>query len=349
MDQNLSPIACCWCFKNRGLILDAMQCGRKEEGACPNCGRTDGIKLGMAPLRFLVHRFFVDGSFHRTEYGGASVVQINSHQKTTIRGDEKLNEDIGLLERLLGVGFFHYGPRLWMVGQNDQLLALESRDKRGAVVRRIISEYPARVVATSETFYRVRKDPGRPQDQSEYDSPPTTVQQGRRFGGPVLYASPLIDLCIHECRYTAEDDLYVAALNPARPLNLLDLTHLLREDSVNEFTSLDIALNFLFLAGEHAYPITRDIAGAAKSAGFDGIVYPSYFSLLMSGHMPYRTSYGISHRVVEQLQDAEESMSLPNIAIFGRPLEDGIVSVDSINRLLIRRVDYEFHFGPLVD
>lgn len=141
----------------------------------------------------------------------------------------------------------------------------------------------------------------------------------------------------------------MATLSPVCPLKLLDLTHLLREKDVNEFTSLDIAVNFLFLAGTHAYPITRTIAAVAQAAGFDGLVYPSYFSILMGGHMPYRTSYGISHRIVEQSQEIEQALSLPNVALFGYPIAEGSVKVDSINRLIIRRADYEYHFGPLTD
>src|SRR5688500_1789019 len=99
MDENLVPVACCWCFKNRGLILDAMQYGSEEAGECPNCGRSDGIKLGSAPLTFLAERFFVDGLFHRTEYGGAPIVEFNEHQKTTIGVDEKLRSDISVFER----------------------------------------------------------------------------------------------------------------------------------------------------------------------------------------------------------------------------------------------------------
>jgi hypothetical protein len=36
-----------------------------------------------------------------------------------------------------------------------------------------------------------------------------------------------LQVCIHESRITAEDDLYVAPLEAARDLMLLDLTHLL--------------------------------------------------------------------------------------------------------------------------
>jgi hypothetical protein len=52
----------------------------------------------------------------------------------------------------------------------------------------------------------------------------------------------------------------------------------------------------LFLAGPHSYEITRLIAHGARAAGYDGVIYPSYFSLLRTGGMPFETDYGISLR-----------------------------------------------------
>jgi hypothetical protein len=58
----------------------------------------------------------------------------------------------------------------------------------------------------------------------------------------------------------AEDELYVATLCPAHELRLLDLSRLLLEEEANEFESLDMAVHMLFLAGEHSYGISREIA-----------------------------------------------------------------------------------------
>jgi hypothetical protein len=164
---------------------------------------------------------------------------------------------------------------------------------------------------------------------------------------PVLYASPLIDLCVHECRYTIEDDLFVAALNPKRELRLLDLTAILAEDTT-EFESLDIAVNMLFLGGKVAYDAARAIARGARDCGFDGLVYPSYFSGHYHGERPFQTNYGISRRRFTDAINHEQSLSVPNLALFGYPIADGKLEVDTINRLVIGRVTYEFHHGPAI-
>lgn len=348
--EELVAVACSRCFKNRGLILDAMQYGRESAGECPKCGQYDGFKLGRSSLAYLAERFFVDGSFHKAEFGGAPRIQFNSHNKTNIALDEVLLEDVSVFESILGVGFFDYGPRLWMLGDVTPLNELLNGSSRAMVIERIVTEYPTRVVGLDETFYRVRRSPAHLLDPREYDTPPAHISQDGRLsseGLPVLYASPLIDICVHECRYTVEDDLYVAALNPKRELRLLDLTVLLsEEDGITEFESLDLAVHMLFLAGNNAYDAARAIARAARDKGFDGLVYPSYFSSHYHGERPFQTVYGISRRAFESARGYEQSLSVPNFALFGYPITDGMVEVDTINRLMIRRVAYELHHGP---
>lgn len=348
MPEELITVACSRCFKNRGLILDAVQYGREEIGACPNCGREGGIKLGKDPLAYLAERFFVDGSFYKSDFGGAPVIQFNEHQKTSIEVDDVLKGDINVFEKVLGVGFFDYGPRLWMIGEVEPLKALLDEKKRAAIIERILVEYPTRTIGRNETFYRVRKSPESAINPYDYDTPPLDIPQDGRLSSqnlPVMYASPLIDLCVHECRYTVEDELYVAALNPKRELRLLDLTAVLEED-VTEFESLDMAVHMLFLGNKKAYDAARAIARAARDNDFDGLVYPSYFSSHYHGERPFQTVYGITRRRFEGARDYEQSLSVPNLALFGYPIAEGMVEVDTINRLVINRVAYEFHHGP---
>lgn len=351
MEPNVRFLACSHCFSDNGLHLDADQIGIEDSTPCPNCGRTTGKKLPEAGLVALAHRFFVWGSLVRSKYGAAPLIQFNEHQTTCIDVSPWLKEDIELIGRLLSVGFFHYGPRLWMVGEVEPLKALQKSKTRTFTIERILHEYPARAVGTKESFYRIRKAPKIPSEPYEYDSPPShRIATGRldTRNLPILYASPYLQVCVHECRVTAEDELYVATLKPSHQLRLLDLSVLLKEDQhVTEFESLDMAVHMLFLAGKHSYKITRSIAAAAHDAGFDGLVYPSYFSLLRNGVMPFQTTYGISHRRIPQLQEYEQATAIPNLAIFGRPIEEGRIKVHCIDKLILNRVEYEFHFGPV--
>ncbi len=350
MESEDKPIACSLCFTDRGLKLDAEQIGIEEITTCPNCGNTDGRKLPLAGLQALAHRFFVWGSLFKHKYGAAPLIQFNDHRSTSIDVSPWLKKDVGLFERILGVGFFHYGPRLWMLGEIEPLKTLQRAKTRLSIVERILSEYPARFIETSDSFYRVRKKPNAPSDPREYDSPPENIIGKGRLdskGLPILYASPDLQVCIHECRVTAEDELYVATFKPQRTLKFLDLSFLLNEENVTEFESLDIAVHMLFLAGQHSYKITRAIAAAARDSGYDGLIYPSYFSLLRIGVMPFQTVYGISHRRIPQYKEYEQSQAIPNLAIFGRPIEQKTLTLESINKLILSRVAYQFHFGPV--
>ncbi len=113
---NDSPVVCSNCFSSTGLRLDAERIGREVAGPCPNCHGVGYRKLPLAGLGALAHRYFVWGSLWRAKYGAAPLIQFNEHQTTSIEIKPWLEPDVRLIERLLGVGFFHYGPRLWMLG-----------------------------------------------------------------------------------------------------------------------------------------------------------------------------------------------------------------------------------------
>jgi hypothetical protein len=236
-----------------------------------------------------------------------------------------------------------------MVGEVEPLKALREPDARAKIISRIFNEYPGRLLHTNECFYRLRKAPARPQEFGQYDSPPREFVGTGRFdsvGRPVLYGSQDIEVCLHECRVTAEDESYLATLVPTRRLRLLNLAEVLLEEHVTEFESLDMALHMLFLAGSHSYEISREIARAVHVAGFDGLVYPSYFTLLRTGEMPFATTFGISHRRLPGLRERVRRNTIANLALFGRPIEDGLVRVQCINKVILNRVEYNVHFGP---
>jgi hypothetical protein len=349
MAEAVEAVACSECFSDQGLRLDAEDVGAGDSTPCPRCGSVEGRKLSKDGLLELAFRFFVWGSLWRVDYGAAPLIQFNDKQRSSVEFPAWLQPDLVVFEELLGIGFFHYGPRLWMVGEIEPLKDLPDEEKRAETIERVLREYPVRTIGPETTLYRIRKGPKEPAEPCEYDSPPEGVTGAGRLDGPgssMLYASPDLQVCVHECRVAAEDEIYVATLKPARELRLLDLSALIPEEAT-EFESLDMAIHMLFLAGPHSYPIAREIAAAARRSGFDGLVYPSYFSLLRNGVMPFQTVYGISHRRIPQYQPYEAATAVPNVAIFGRPVEAGTMVVKCINKLVLSRVAYEFRFGPV--
>ncbi|WP_066739185.1 RES family NAD+ phosphorylase [Cupriavidus sp. D384] len=346
------PLLCSDCFVDEGLKIDAMHSGLEQDGPCPNCKSTSGRKLTKALINGVAWRFFVGGTTIRCKYGAAPVIQFNEHRygRSDISPSPWLKNDIKLIEEAAKIGFFHYGPRLWMVGEVEPLKDLQDPATRPNIIELILKEYPERSLSQDEAFYRMRVCPERPDDPAEYDSPPIHLAGKGRLdapGFPVMYGSQDIDVCVHECRATAEDDLYVATLKPLRTLRLLDLTHVLKED-VTEFESLDMAIHMLFLARSHSYDISRSISIAARDAGFDGIIYPSFFSLIRTGGHPFETTYGLSlRRYHPEAEEYAKAFTIPNFALFGRPIEAGSVRVECMNRLVLTQVGYRAHFGPV--
>ncbi|MBU6439435.1 MAG: RES family NAD+ phosphorylase [Betaproteobacteria bacterium] len=352
MDVDKKVLLCSNCFVDEGLRVDAFKHGLEQNENCPNCNATNGRKLTKKHIESLAWRFFVSGTTIRTEYGAAPIIQFNSQHygRSDISPSPWLKNDIKLIEDAARIGFFHYGPRLWMIGEVEPLKALRDPTKRSHVIRRVLTEYPVETLARNSTFYRLRVDPDHPANIDEYDSPPVALAGKGRLdsaGFSVMYGSQDIDICIHECRATAADEIYVATLKPQRDMRLLDLTHVLQENAT-EFESLDMAIHMLFLAKSHSYEISRAIALAAKEAGFDGLIYPSFFSLIRTGGHPFETAYGLSlRRFHPQAEQYAKAFTISNCALFGRPIQELSVKVHCINRLVLTKVGYMGHFGPV--
>lgn len=345
-------LLCSNCFSDQGLKLYSESVGIDNHSDCPNCGTDSGGKLTRELAECVAYRFFVRGTFNRCEFGGSPTVRFNRAMQTNIDAPQWLKPDLCLLEKVLGIGIYYYGPRLWMIGKVEPLKQLRNTRTRGPIIQRILAEYPTIELKTSQSIFRLRKDVDNPTEFGQYDSPPKNRAKKGRFDScnfPVMYASQDLQICIHECCVTAEDDLYFATLEPTRNLKLLDLSELLSgKEHKNEFESLDMAVHMIFLSNvESSYSICRSIAQTAFEIGFDGIVYPSYFSMLRTGGMPFETVYGMSPRYSTALKNYEKSKIVSNVCLFGRPIDQGLVSVKCINKLILRQVNYDIVFGPV--
>ena len=101
---------CSRCFSNDGLRLSAEEIGLLDDRICSNCRATDGRKLTRDLIYLLAYRFFVWGTLHRTPYGAAPLVQFNEHHAPDlVAASPWPEEDMQLIERAVGIGFFRYG------------------------------------------------------------------------------------------------------------------------------------------------------------------------------------------------------------------------------------------------
>ena len=358
--DDAAVVACAECFENEGLRLDAAAIGREHPSVCPRCGTEGGAKLTRRLLAGLAQSFFVKGSLHRTDFGAAPLIMLNDKRSTDMETCPGWpSADAALFEEVLKIGFFWYGPPLWQVGINENLEKLEQEDEREQVIARILQAYSLEILTEADKFYRLRRVSGDAYalgkfdstDWGQYDSPPppAAAEEAGRLDSPnlpVLYGSSDIQTCLHECRVTVEDALFIATLRPVRELKLLNLVAFADEALSHPCEDLDHAMVMLFLAQSHAYPISRAIACAARDAGYDGLIYPSFFSMLRNGVQPFESSFGLSNRSIPGLRPMEAAKMIPNLAIFGRPIHEGTLTITCINRVILRKATYSIHFGP---
>jgi|Wag4MinimDraft_8_1082659.scaffolds.fasta_scaffold00145_4 hypothetical protein len=342
-------LVCSECFNDHGLKIMAYKLGVKSETVCPNCSKKSGYKLDEKTLKDLAYNFYVRGSMHRVDFGIAPVIQFNRYQYQNNSNIDK-NADMNLIEDKLKIGFFLYAPKDWMVGINEKLKELQQKDSRKSTIMEIIDLYQTKRLTKDDNFFRLRKNPSKPKNVLEYDAPPLEKKKddGRfdfdKFS--VMYASQDLEVCLHESRVMKKDSLYLATLSPNEDLKLLDLTEII-EDNKTPFESINQALYMLFLEDEKSYEIIRDIAKFVNNKGYDGIIYPSYFSLLKTRGVPFETVYGLSVREIPEYKEYAESKIIPNIAIFGHPIKENKVKVKNINKLNLKKVEYDFTLGPV--
>ena len=349
-------VLCSNCFNDQGLRLAAFNIGIDKKSICPHCKTKNGKKLNKELVTELAYRFFVRGTLHRTNFGGSPMIQFNKQQykNSSIYVPKWLEADIKLIEDTIKVGFFDYGPRMWMIGEIEPLKKLEKKSERYKIIARILKEYPIKTFTKKEIIYRLRKNPEDASNFDEYDSPPLGdkhLGKGRFDSNdfPVMYTSQDLEICVHECRVTVEDELFLVTLCPTRDLKLLDLTEILDEDKdVTEFESLDMAVHMLFAAGKQSHEITREIAFSACQDGFDGLIFPSYFSFVhkYKRKVPFDSAHDKPIRKIPSYNNNVKSQLTPNIALFGRPIEKKIIAVKCINRLVLNEINYDVLFGP---
>ena len=223
-------IVCSSCFNDEGLRLDAERIGESNSSPCPRCNSIEGRKLTVDRLITLAQHFFVWGSVRKYPYGAAPIIQFNDRRSTDITIRQSLGADLELFEEALHVGFVLYGPRYWMFGEIEPLKHLQEEKSRHATIDRVLAEYGTTTLTEHDRFYRIRKGPSPPADHTQYDSAPSQYSDGRLDTPeyPALYASPDLQTCLHECRVSAEDDLFVATLRPSRDVKLLNIANYTR-------------------------------------------------------------------------------------------------------------------------
>lgn len=328
---------CSDCFKDNGLRLEAKRIGKEHTVACPNCKSSDGYALDSDCLHELQIQFFSRATApnqYRQDVAVLGVVEDDPNEYDlglVLRPETRT--DWELIRAAIGGRLWYRSPRLFYLGITNHFGLYGSLPKE--VVRdQIVSKLRFTEIDPSTTIYRIRLnlDDQNKFHEPQYDSPPNPRRRGfGRFDNrklPLFYGSPNLQVCIHECRVTLVDSVFVASLAPTKKLSLIDLTgNYDQPDDIDPFDDLEWFFRGLMNASlPHVYRYCRRIAQTIRDmTNADGFVYNSYYT---------------------NIAGDSEGKTI-NYALFGCPLSEGKLGITSINTVRLERIRYDYHLGPL--
>ena len=330
-------LPCSDCFKDNGLRLEAKRVGKESASVCQYCKSSDGYALDSDCLHELQVQFFSRATApnqYRQDVAVLGVVE-----------DDPDDDDIGLVLRpetqadwalirgAIGGRLWYRSPRLFYLGITNHFGISQSLAKE--VVRdQVVPKLRFTEMDTSSTLYRIRinLDDHDKFDEGQFDTPPKRKRRGfGRFDNnklPLFYGSPNLQVCIHECRVTLVDNIFVASLTPTKKLSLIDLTgNYDQPNDIDPFDDLEWFFRGLMNASQpHVYRYCRRIAQTIRDmTSADGFVYNSYYTNIAG--------------------DSEGKTV--NYAFFGHPISEGKLALTSINTVRLERIRYDYHLGPV--
>lgn len=332
-----STVACSNCFEDMGLRLEAMMLGRTDQSACPRCRDAFGKKPTKNDVEELQNEFFsLATAPHKSNM---RLVALRIEQDTADQVEKLRPEtwrDWHLIQQLVGGNLGYSAPRLFYFGVTNHLDGPNGSLTKEMISDEILPRLRSRALGNTDVFFRIRLniDQSKRFDLVQFDSPPLRRRGFGRFdysNAPVLYGSPSLKVCVHECRVTFGDDVYVATIRPTRQLNLIDFTgNFDQPQDVDPFDDLSWFFNGLLASSDsRAYRHCRRIVKMLRDeTGADGIIYNSFFTRVMG--------------------DDDQSPAI-NYALFGRPIAEGKIEVLSMNTLQLNTIKYDFNLGPIFD
>jgi len=260
-----------------------------------------------------------------------------------IQLEKSAQTDYELLKKLSGLSIRRYTPRLYEMGfteirsdlddalrQDPTSASEEAAEKLRKAIRKLLESGFEYEMQDGERIYRARISPAHPLEPTEYDSPPAEKATANRIavaGDRTFCGAFNIQTCLAEIKPHIDDlihhKIFVASLKSISKLKLIDFTERPGRSGSPE---LNLTLRAFFEANQHSYHLTQFLSGFARSQKYDGLIYPS----AMECTAVHRGTW-------------------KNIALFGAPISENKLSVESVNRLLVRSVAHEFDLGPAWD
>ncbi|WP_430816556.1 RES family NAD+ phosphorylase [Carboxylicivirga sp. RSCT41] len=319
---------CSDCLINEGLKIEAERIGIRNNNQCTNCNSFSGKKLNKEIIQKIVDRFFRQGSIDNDYHLPIYQLSFVEYEEM-IPFTEETRADLKLLKANSGINIAYHSPRLTDLGYTDisaeiEIIEHEAKEKLNVLIDRLFSKFKDKTLNTNTKLFRIRVNPNSPRTNAEFDTPPKEyIREGRLNNKetPIFYCSEDLNTCVHEVKSTVYDNLYLATFKTKQPLKILSLIDYNKELDLHEMENYISYISYLFRT-DLDYNMCQKLAIRAKERGYDGIEYYSFFSKVIGDRKS-------------------------NIALFGYPMKDGILSLKSVNRLRIEKIDYKLNFGPV--
>lgn len=361
------PVLCSDCFANFGLKQMAKKIGIDSGKTCPNCGSNNGYLLDKGSAKELFDVFFrigtclsknlpspydvrrFDSEWHSVEFYENSVrmdyamfceiaeVKLcnTGSVPTYCVGYDDYNfrfrggMEPGIISTAVANGEIHINE---CEGNSIEQVPVDAEE----IFRDISSFLSDYIIYNDVEIFRARTINSRHLSgdyQQEFDSCPIGMNKGSRFNDrnmQMLYLSKEISTAILEVRpsldHMMNNYVYIGTCKPSVGLRLFDMTNIdLSDCEFHKSLQLQNFFNTLFW-NTNNYIITQLLSRFVLNNKYDGIIYPSALNELRSWDSPMRCN---------------------NIALFGRPIEEGKIKLESVNKILIDDINVQFRFGPL--
>jgi hypothetical protein len=324
-----------------GLRREAAKFGLGTNDTCSRCGKQGGTKLDRRAVEELFRNFYCYGS--QAAIYLPRVFTEGGNEDDDIQLEQSAQTDYELLKQLSGLTLRRHTPHVYemgfteirseideVLGQDPSSASEETAARLRQNLRRLLEAGFEYEMQDGERIYRARISPAEPTEPTEYDSPPSEKAIPNRIavaGDRIFCGAFNIETCLIEIKPHIDDlihhKIFVAALKSNGTLKLIDFTGRTEKPRLPE---LEFTLQAFFQANQNSYHLTQLLSHFVRRQGYDGIVYPSAMECT-----------------------ARDKGTWKNVALFGAPVTEKKLIIESINRVLIRSVANSFDLGPAWD
>lgn len=340
----MKKIICSDCFKKISIRILAENAGVTSDEHCPRCNSPKGKKLSEKDLMRLMESYFENGSIDLGVGNHQPKYRLRETQEKTFENlvlDSDLIQDCRMLHehtgyaidlnysRLTNMGIWGcYADIMHCIAQEP---SEETYDKLDDLLTNILSNFKTDIIHPGRKIFRIKKnlthdididtaivfDPQSPNYNSQ------VFPSSDRFSAsiiPVFYGAFDISTCLFECRTEYLEELILGTFEVSQELRLLDLENFKEVTPGHEREDFGAFISRMLY--QRNYALNNYMSVMAFRLGFQGFKYCSYYSKIRSDRFM-------------------------NVAIFGSPIEKGILMPVSFDRVTIDNIDFEYSLGPV--